>query len=472
MKLWAGILPGLMLVFYASNCAQAWTTPVNISNAPEYSSDGSLVVDQQGHLHVTWSDGTDWTAWDFEVLYCFYDGDYWSVPVNISNDLTNSREPDIIIDASGQPHVAWTDWNTGEIFWTFYDGVSWSSPMDIRDYVGFSVSPSLAADNSGRVFIAWHDLADQSDIHFSIYDGISWSTPHNLTDDPEGSAYPDIVVDSKGHVHLVWMDYADVDIHYSQYDGESWTGAVNVSQLTGQSCSPKITLDPQDHPHVVWEQHQAGYHVFYTCYYGQEWTVPYKVSVEEKSLNPTIAIDSRNRIYITWSYKIGEDKKLHWRSYDTSWSDIFSVPSTPGRAAAPQIVIDMRDSLHVIFSADAEENRDIFYTRRNATGLEEWPERLLPQKYNLEQNYPNPFNQATTIRYTLSGCDLEKVTLRVYNLLGKEVITLIDQEQIPGRYEISWDGRDKNGDEVCSGIYFYRLQFSGFGSVRKMVLLR
>jgi agmatine deiminase len=89
----------------------------------------------------------------------------------------------------------------------------------------------------------------------------------------------------------------------------------------------------------------------------------------------------------------------------------------------------------------------------------------------LEQNHPNPFNPSTTIRYYLPERDV--VTLSVYDVLGREVCRLVNgQEVSAGMHTIQWTGRDASGNQVSSGVYFYRLQTSLASITRKMVLLR
>ena len=93
-----------------------------------------------------------------------------------------------------------------------------------------------------------------------------------------------------------------------------------------------------------------------------------------------------------------------------------------------------------------------------------------PETLSFFQNYPNPFNSGTTIRYDLPGTS--KVVLKVYDLLGKEVRTLIDQVQSAGEKSIDWDGKDRYGREVSSGVYIYRLQAGEEVRSRKMTILR
>ncbi len=105
-------------------------------------------------------------------------------------------------------------------------------------------------------------------------------------------------------------------------------------------------------------------------------------------------------------------------------------------------------------------------------------EENLPRGFRLEQNYPNPFNATTTLRYALPAVSHQQsaVSLKIYNLLGKEVRTLVSKRQRGGYYRVSWDERDGKGEKVGSGIYFYRLEVKGdrfkVTRTRKMLLLR
>ncbi len=94
----------------------------------------------------------------------------------------------------------------------------------------------------------------------------------------------------------------------------------------------------------------------------------------------------------------------------------------------------------------------------------------MPSNYKLWQNFPNPFNGSTNIRYNLPQGTF--VLVKVYNLLGQLVKTLVQERQMLGEYQLSWDARDDWGREVASGVYFCCLQTSEFKQIRKMILLR
>jgi hypothetical protein len=93
------------------------------------------------------------------------------------------------------------------------------------------------------------------------------------------------------------------------------------------------------------------------------------------------------------------------------------------------------------------------------TGIEPAPE-YMPDRITLAQNYPNPFNPETTIPFSISGSSRYRVRLEIYNVLGQKVHTLVNDLLPPGEYEIKWDGRDRQGNSVASGLYIYRLWIS------------
>lgn len=94
----------------------------------------------------------------------------------------------------------------------------------------------------------------------------------------------------------------------------------------------------------------------------------------------------------------------------------------------------------------------------------------IPSNFDIEQNFPNPFNATTTLRYHLPQAS--QVILKIYNLLGQQVRTLVDKAQAAGYHTVQWNGRDDMGSVMVSGVYCYVIQASEFNAVRKMVMLR
>lgn len=94
----------------------------------------------------------------------------------------------------------------------------------------------------------------------------------------------------------------------------------------------------------------------------------------------------------------------------------------------------------------------------------------LPEAFSLSQNYPNPFNPETYIEFTLPTISL--VSLKIYNIRGQLVRTLLDSEIEPGVHKVRWDGTKENGEKVGSGVYFYQLKTKGFSQTKKMIFLK
>jgi hypothetical protein len=99
---------------------------------------------------------------------------------------------------------------------------------------------------------------------------------------------------------------------------------------------------------------------------------------------------------------------------------------------------------------------------------------VIPQGFSLKQNFPNPFNPATTIHFDIpaSNSGAVDVAIKVYDIIGREVITLVNKPMEPGRYSVQWDATNSHGETVAGGIYVYRMVTGNFVATRKMLLLK
>ncbi len=113
------------------------------------------------------------------------------------------------------------------------------------------------------------------------------------------------------------------------------------------------------------------------------------------------------------------------------------------------------------FNSVISKSADYFFTNVSSVSSED----INPLKFNLLQNYPNPFNPSTKIKYSVSSQQL--VTLKVYDILGKEVATLVNEVKQPGKYEINY-----NAIYLSSGVYIYKLSAGNFSETKKMILLK
>ena len=138
----------------------------------------------------------------------------------------------------------------------------------------------------------------------------------------------------------------------------------------------------------------------------------------------------------------------------------FGTTNLPGTSMDPNI-------LNIVCGYPDEDNPMVINTSNVATDNGE----IFPDAFALNQNYPNPFNPSTQISFDVpAGAD--HVMINVYNILGQNVNTLINEVMSPGSYTVDWNATDFMGNAVASGIYFYELRSNSFTARKKMLLIR
>ncbi len=129
----------------------------------------------------------------------------------------------------------------------------------------------------------------------------------------------------------------------------------------------------------------------------------------------------------------------------------------------------VRDDVNTVPMDKFEIANDVLVWMQNETNLVISGNET-PSAYALAQNFPNPFNPSTTIRIDMREKGF--VTLKIYNVAGQLVRTLVDGVKDAGSYNIAWDGMNDRGGAVASGIYFYKMETKDFSQTKKMVMLR
>ncbi|MEO8398915.1 MAG: DUF4185 domain-containing protein [Ignavibacteriaceae bacterium] len=162
---------------------------------------------------------------------------------------------------------------------------------------------------------------------------------------------------------------------------------------------------------------------------------------------------------------------------------VYNAKAHPNLSNKDELLISY--NVNTLDFGDHFTNADIYMPRfiylkindSTSTGIKDNVESL-PDNYNLSQNYPNPFNPTTKIKYTIptppsssplakGRSELQFVTLKIYDILGREVATLINEVKSPGNYEVTFDG-----GKLPSGIYFYRMQAGKFLDTKKLVFIK
>ena len=177
------------------------------------------------------------------------------------------------------------------------------------------------------------------------------------------------------------------------------------------------------------------------------------------------------------------DSKTVSKSDDIATVNIIQLSYRPEDAG--QLLIEkafMKDDMdkQVVFEIASLDREDavvtldyIAYDRDNnilASGAASIAVTAVPVEYTLHQNYPNPFNPVTTILYDLPENGFTEVV--IYDIMGREVITLIRNEKTAGYHSIVWDRRNSHGRIVGAGMYFYQVRSGSFIKTRKMLLLK
>ena len=200
---------------------------------------------------------------------------------------------------------------------------------------------------------------------------------------------------------------------------------------------------------------------------------------------PFTAFDGKNYL-ITWTDNFYTDSSVFMgRFFNTSGVSIgtaFTIfNSLNGKIAFYGMpTVGSNNILIVATRVDTPSftNGDVYgkFIQSSTTGVNKNKINLRSKDISLSQNYPNPFNPSTTIRYAVpSALPCEgfepsqgvHVTLKIYDLLGREIATLVDEEQSTGWKEVVWSGK-----EVSSGIYFYKLHAGNYTEVRKMIMVK
>ena len=238
---------------------------------------------------------------------------------------------------------------------------------------------------------------------------------------------------------------------------------------------------------------------------GINFSEPFQISIDVNSVNDTPLsfnlltpnngeiitilagdIAEQQDLTISWSPSIDIDGDLilyglEMVSNDWSSTVISGLPDTTFNLPYSAI-ISILDSLNTselsidwtVYSTDGIDTvfaEEIFTINIDGYDVLSIDEVLIPSVYALHQNYPNPFNPTTTLKYDLPEATL--VSIKIFDILGKEVVSLVDNmHQNAGYKNIRWNGLNKNGKQVVSGMYFFTIKAGEFKQTRKMILMK
>ncbi len=494
-----------ILVFNTSpDIIAQWEPDVRLTNAAgdSYTSPNNAwcVAASRDTVHVVWQDNRDGNP---EIYYkrSTNAGISWGADTRLTNNSAVSTYPSVTV--SGSPpladvHVVWTDTRDGndEIYYkrSTNAGVSWGADTQLTNNTSSSFDPSVIVSGSlpmAYVHVVWTDERDGNlEIYYkrSTDRGISWGPDTRLTNNPVFSYAPSVSVSGSpttGVVHVVWMDNRDgnYEIYYKRSTdaGVSWaTTDTRLTSNSAQSWYPSVTVSGTV-VHVVWMDNRSG---LYDIYYkrstdgGVSWGADTQLRGSYNfSKFPSVTV-SGSVVHVVWEdnrdqnyeiyYKQSTDGGTNWGA-DTrlTYNSAMSRFSSVSVSGSPPMA-----DVHVVWSDYRDGNSEIYY-KPNPTGNPIGIINInseIPKDFRLEQNYPNPFNPKTIIKFQIpNSSDLKLI---IFDILGREVKSLVNELQDAGYKEVIWDGNDKNGLSVSSGVYFYKIEAGTFTDIKKMVLIR
>jgi len=223
-------------------------------------------------------------------------------------------------------------------------------------------------------------------------------------------------------------------------------------RTTGSGGEDFLTLKYDPSGNLLWER-------FYNGTYG------------DGDYSKGISVDGDGNAYITGvAFDLSFDFNYMTIKYDTDgtqkWKISYDGGFTHRSDDAKAIVLDTAGNVVVTGISSRGSNFDDITTVKysQTTGIQQISSEI-PHKYSLSQNYPNPFNPVTNLEFGISKSGF--VTLKIYNMLGKEVATIVNSDLNPGTYKYDFDAA-----ELTSGIYFYKLESDNFSATKKMLLVK
>ncbi len=474
-----------VLLFLLANINFAqWEPDIRLTNAIGNSKTSYqwCIATNENIVHVVWYDNRDNSINDnkTEIYYkrSTNGGINWGADTRLTYN-NSSIYPSVAVSDSSV-HAVWSDFRDGnnEIYYKLSTdgGINWGADTRLTNSIDSSVSPSVAASRS-FVHVVWNDNRDGNrEIYYkrSPNGGLNWEEDVRLTNNVSLSWEPSIAVYGS-FVHVAWHDNrnGNWEIYYKQSSdgGVSWGADTRLTENTAASYTPSIAVSGL-FVHIVWEDlRNSNTEIYYKCSTdgGITWGADTRLTNNNSySYTPSIAV-SGTFVHAVWFdfrennweifYKRSSNNGMNWGA-DTRLTNDGAISQNSSIAASGDIV-------HVIWNDKRNGNYEIYY-KRNPTGNTVRVQNIntiIPSAYSLSQNYPNPFNPSTKIKFSVPHSSSVKIS--VFDVTGREVKTLINEQLSPGTYETAF-----NASMLTNGVYFYSMEAAGFVETRKMVVVK
>jgi hypothetical protein len=487
----------LVTMKYRPDGDTAW---VRRYNGPGNDSDFgfAIVVDGSDNVCVTGQIKGSGTGSDYATVKYYSDGDTaWLRSYNGPGNGTDYALA-IAVDGSGNVYVtgqstgSGTNYDYATIKYTPEGDTAW-----VRRYNGpgnsLDNAQAIAVDDSGYVYVTGYSVGDgthndYATIKYHSNGDTAWVRRYHRVGQTQERPSA-IAVDDSGNVYVTGngegaTDYDYLTVKYYPDGDTAWLRRYD-GPVNGSDYATAIAVDDSGYVYVAGSSEGTGtYHDYVTIKYdpagNQVWVRRYDYGVSGSDKAYDMAIDGSSSVYVTGHSGGGGTVSFDYATIkylsngDTAWVMRYNGPAS-GSDYAQAIAVDDSGNVCVTGYSDEGSGTDndfctIKYVQTSSGVKDETGDRERPSEFVLSQNYPNPFNPSTKIKFTLAKSGF--VVLQIYDTLGRKVRNLVSEELSSGYKSVIWDGRNDEGKDVASGVYFYQLKVGDLSEPKKMLLLK
>ena len=437
--------------------------------------DNSIAFDSNNMPHTSSVDPSNYPG-STGVEYAYYDGSSWHIEAIGSTLVNFFGGSSLAIDSQDNPHITYYDDITGDLMYAVKDGGIWTiSTIETDGDAGRFSSLELNDLDQPQVSYYRHSSGNTGVVKFASWTGAAWDIAVVDTLDSVSVAdarqITSLELDAQGVPHISYGD--ERVVRYAVRNGSTWEietviDVTTSSTILGQVAS--LGLGDNGQPHIAYYETGAIGTVKYAtkpASAAQLAVAPLALDFGQVAIGTmdTLSVLVQNLGQMTLnvtditvdepSFTVLPPTSFSLTTLDTHRIYVeFTAPSPEGTYSG-SMMFSSNDPLAPAASLTGEAV-DVVHVASTASS---------PITYRLFQNSPNPFNPTTTFQFTIVNS--QSINLRVYDPLGREIATLVNEKLAPGTYRREWDATG-----YPSGVYFYRLSTANFVQTRKLVLLR